>query len=65
MFYSPQILNKKGPLGIIWIAAHFDKNLKRSQVWIGVSVSCPTTAAVAFEHFKCTSSSSMSSLALT
>lgn len=32
MFYSTQILARKGPLGIIWIAAHMDKNLKRSQV---------------------------------
>ncbi|KAK9865865.1 hypothetical protein WJX84_006443 [Apatococcus fuscideae] len=32
MFYSVQILNKKGPLGVIWIAAHLDKRLKRAQV---------------------------------
>ncbi|KAK9828291.1 hypothetical protein WJX74_007451 [Apatococcus lobatus] len=32
MFYSVQILNKKGPLGVIWIAAHLDRRLKRSQV---------------------------------
>lgn len=32
MFYSTQILARKGPLGIVWIAAHMDKQLKRSQV---------------------------------
>lgn len=33
MFYSTQILAKKGPLGTIWIAAHLDRRLKRSQVF--------------------------------
>ncbi|QDZ24116.1 Rad21/Rec8-like protein [Chloropicon primus] len=33
MFYHIQILAKKGPLGTIWIAAHHDKRLKRSQVF--------------------------------
>lgn len=28
-----QILAKKGPLGIIWIAATLDKRLKRTQVF--------------------------------
>ena len=32
MFYSVQILSKKGPLGLIWIAAHLDRRLKRSEV---------------------------------
>lgn len=33
MFYSAQILAKKGPLGAIWIAAHHDKKyLKKQQV---------------------------------
>ena len=32
MFYSTQILARKGPLGIVWLAAHMDKGLKRSQV---------------------------------
>lgn len=32
MFYSTQILARKGPLGIVWIAAHMDKGLKRNQV---------------------------------
>lgn len=41
MFYSTQILAKKGPLGTIWIAAHLDKRLKRNQVFeanIAISV---------------------------
>ena len=33
MFYSTQILAKKGPLGIIWIAAHMDSRLKRNNVF--------------------------------
>lgn len=33
MFYSTQILAKKGPLGTIWIAAHLDRRLKRAQVF--------------------------------
>jgi hypothetical protein len=33
MFYSTQILSRKGPLGIIWIAASMgDKKLKRQQI---------------------------------
>ena len=28
MFYSTQILTQKGALGIIWVAAHLDKQLK-------------------------------------
>ncbi len=31
MFYSSQILARKGPLGIVWIAAHVDGQLKRNQ----------------------------------
>ncbi|EIE27346.1 hypothetical protein COCSUDRAFT_45823 [Coccomyxa subellipsoidea C-169] len=33
MFYSTQILAKKGPLGTIWIASHLDRRLKRNQVF--------------------------------
>eukprot|EP00884_Botryococcus_braunii_P021674 jgi/Botrbrau1/8190/Bobra.357_2s0033.1 len=33
MFYSTQILAKKGPLGTVWIASHLDRRLKRSQVF--------------------------------
>ncbi|GIL84058.1 hypothetical protein Vretifemale_12778, partial [Volvox reticuliferus] len=33
MFYSTQILARKGPLGLVWIAAHMDRGLKRSQVY--------------------------------
>jgi hypothetical protein len=32
MFYSTQILNRKGPLGLVWIAAHLDRQLKRGQI---------------------------------
>ncbi|CAG9461382.1 unnamed protein product [Pedinophyceae sp. YPF-701] len=33
MFYSAQILAKKGPLGAIWIASHLDRKLKRQDVY--------------------------------
>ena len=33
MFYSQIILAKKGPLGKIWLAAHWDKKLTRSQIF--------------------------------
>ena len=33
MFYSAQVLGKKGPLATIWIAAHLDKRLKRHDVF--------------------------------
>eukprot|EP00854_Cymbomonas_tetramitiformis_P013969 gene13969-16510_t len=33
MFYSQHILAKKGPLGTIWIAAHMDKKLRKSQIF--------------------------------
>lgn len=33
MFYSQVILARKGPLGKIWIAAHFDKKLTKSQIF--------------------------------
>lgn len=32
MFYSIQILSKGGPLNLVWLAAHMDKNLKRNNV---------------------------------
>jgi hypothetical protein len=35
MFYSTQILARKGPLGIVWIAAHLDGQLKRNQAGHG------------------------------
>ena len=45
MFYSHQILAKKGPLGTIWIAAHMDRKLRKNQIadtCIGDSVgACP------------------------
>jgi cohesin complex subunit SCC1 len=33
MFYSTNILTKKGPLGKIWLAAHFDKKLTKQQIF--------------------------------
>eukprot|EP00904_Undaria_pinnatifida_P006427 jgi/Undpi1/2914/HiC_scaffold_14.g06291.m1 len=33
MFYSQIILAKKGPLGKIWIAAHWDKKLNKTQIF--------------------------------
>jgi hypothetical protein len=33
MFYSQFILAKKGPLGKIWLAAHFEKKLTRQQIF--------------------------------
>ena len=33
MFYSQLILAKKGPLGKIWLAAHWDKKLSKSQIF--------------------------------
>ncbi|KAG5176608.1 Rec8 like protein-domain-containing protein [Tribonema minus] len=33
MFYSSTILSKKGPLGKIWLAAHYDKKLTKNQIY--------------------------------
>eukprot|EP01035_Chromulina_nebulosa_P019102 gene19102-24936_t len=33
MFYSQLILARKGPLGKIWIAAHYDKKLTKAQIF--------------------------------
>eukprot|EP01040_Poterioochromonas_malhamensis_P000004 gene4-4_t len=33
MFYSQIILSRKGPLGRIWLAAHFEKKLSKSQIF--------------------------------
>lgn len=32
MFYVPQVLGRKGPLAIVWLAAHLEKNLKKSDI---------------------------------
>lgn len=32
MFYAAQLLARKGPLGLVWLAAHAYEQLKRSQV---------------------------------
>ena len=41
MFYSAQILSKKGPLGSVWIASWSQRSLKRNEVF-----SCSLPAAV-------------------
>lgn len=33
MFYSAQILSKKGALAVIWLAAHMDNRLKKANVF--------------------------------
>lgn len=43
MFYSQIILAKKGPLGKIWLAAHYEKKLNKTQIYttdIAESVQC-------------------------
>lgn len=32
MFYEQLVLAKKGPLGVVWLAAHMDKKLNPKQV---------------------------------
>ena len=32
MFYSNQVLAKKGPLGKVWLAAHWDQKLTKAQI---------------------------------
>jgi cohesin complex subunit SCC1 len=32
MFYSFQVLAKKGPLSKVWLAAHLDKRLTKQQI---------------------------------
>jgi cohesin complex subunit SCC1 len=33
MFYSTQVLARKGPLGVVWLAAHMDGKLKKNNVF--------------------------------
>jgi len=33
MFYSTQVLARKGPLGVVWLAAHMDSKLKKNNVF--------------------------------
>lgn len=41
MFYSYSILAKKGPLGKIWLAAHWDKKLTKNHVFnTDINASC-------------------------
>lgn len=32
MFYSENVLTRKGPLANIWLAAHWDRKLTKSQI---------------------------------
>ncbi|MEW5305863.1 MAG: hypothetical protein WDW36_008378 [Sanguina aurantia] len=32
MFYSTQILARNGPLGLVWLAAHMERQLRKGQV---------------------------------
>lgn len=32
MFYSQLVLAKKGPLGKVWLAAHWDRKLTKTQI---------------------------------
>ncbi len=32
MFYSQFVLAKKGPLGKVWLAAHWDRKLTKAQI---------------------------------
>lgn len=32
MFYSESVLTRKGPLANIWLAAHWDRKLTKSQI---------------------------------
>ena len=43
MFFAPFILSKKGPLGRVWLAAHWDKKLTKQMV---TQTSIPKTAGV-------------------
>ena len=38
MFFSTQLLSKKGPLATVWLAGHMDKRLKKAQI-IDTSIS--------------------------
>lgn len=33
MFFASSLLTKKGPLGKVWLAAHWDKKLTKMQVF--------------------------------
>lgn len=33
MFYSTQVLARKGALGMVWLAAHMDSRLKKDKVF--------------------------------
>ena len=56
MFYSTQILGKKGPLATIWLAAHMERKLKKEQ-WLNTSVAdsvgTPPTAPATLQEIWC------------
>lgn len=61
MFYSQLILAKKGPLGKIWLAAHWDKKLTKNQIFatditdsVGKFTLMMTAESISFsrEHIK-------------
>ena len=56
MFYSTQILGKKGPLATIWLAAHMERKLKKEQ-WLNTSVAdsvgTPPTAPATVQEIWC------------
>lgn len=33
MFYSQFVLAKKGPLGKVWLAAHWDRKLTKAEIY--------------------------------
>ena len=50
MFYSSQLLSRKSPLGIVWLASHSEgKKLKRNQVGRDVRT-CARTCVHSFIH---------------
>lgn len=48
MFYSQFLLEKKGPLGTIWIAAHLERKLRRNQV-TGTNISAAVDSIISPE----------------
>ncbi|OTF71996.1 Rad21/Rec8 N terminus domain containing protein [Euroglyphus maynei] len=32
MFFVPDILTRKGPLSVVWLAAHYDRKLTKTQI---------------------------------
>ena len=49
MFFSTQLLSKKGPLATVWLAGHMDKRLKKAQI-IDTSISNSVGEAALHRH---------------